>query len=83
MSDYVVCLNDNGSVRSAGAVEEVELSDDESEEELEEIKEGKGKSDEVAETVKPEEEKKANKLVKAEEKAEGRISRQAMFSFFR
>jgi hypothetical protein len=83
MADFIVGLNEDGSVRTAGPVEDVELSDDDVEEAVEEIKERK-KEDELPKALKTEEQKKgSSKLVQAEEKAEGRISRQAMFSFFR
>jgi ABC-type molybdate transport system ATPase subunit len=78
MADYMLALNEDGSVRSAGPIEDV-LGD----EELAEVKEEETEEVVPAEDLtKPEERKAVPKLIQAEEKAEGRISRRAMISFF-
>lgn len=82
MSDYMVALNPNGSLRSAGAIEDGEIPDEETEQAAkEDIKETKEQisSDEP----KVEDKKPATALVKEEEKSEGRISKKAMFNFFK
>ena len=73
MADYVLALNEDGSVRSAGAIDEVSLAsdDDDTVEATAEIKE-----------MQAPEKRDKQKLVKDEEKAEGRISKRAMISFF-
>ncbi|KAK4688391.1 hypothetical protein P7C73_g1726, partial [Tremellales sp. Uapishka_1] len=74
-----VVLLDDGSVKSAGPIED----DDMIEEEVEEERVEEQKAAEVIPNanVKPEEKKAVNKLIKDEEKGEGRISKKAMFSF--
>ena len=73
MADYVLALNEDGSVRSAGAIDEVSLAsdDDDTVEVTAEIKE-----------MQAPEKRDKQKLVKDEEKAEGRISKRTMISFF-
>jgi hypothetical protein len=82
MSDYMIALNSDGSLRSAGPIDdELEADPDLEKAVKEDIKESKEQisSDEN----KVEETKPANSLVKDEEKSEGRISKRAMFSFFK
>lgn len=82
MSDFMVALNLDGSLRSAGAIEDGVVPDEETEKAVkEDIKETKEQisSDEP----KPEETKPGTSLVKEEEKSEGRISKRAMFNFFK
>nr|XP_031862945.1 uncharacterized protein CI109_001420 [Kwoniella shandongensis]KAA5530017.1 hypothetical protein CI109_001420 [Kwoniella shandongensis] len=81
VADFLILLNENGSIRSAGPIDENVLSS----RELEKIEnEGKQEAKEAeAEEAKAEEKKPVAKLVQAEEKAEGRISRQAMISYFK
>lgn len=69
-------------MRSAGPIDETLLSDDEVEEAAkEDLRETKEILDN--DMQKPEEAKAVIKLIKDEEKSEGRISRRALFSFFR
>ncbi|KAK8861563.1 hypothetical protein IAR55_002385 [Kwoniella newhampshirensis] len=81
VADFIVVLNENGSIRSSGPVEEGVMSS----KELQDIDKEDKKEIQEAETeeAKPEEKKPIAKLVQAEEKAEGRISRQAMITFFK
>lgn len=80
MADFMLALNEDGSVRSAGPIDDV-LADEEIAAEVEE--EEKAEVAPIQEDLtKPEERKDGPKLIQAEEKAEGRISRKAMFSFF-
>lgn len=82
MSDYMIALNLDGSLRSAGEIEDGVVPDEEIEQVAkEDIKETKEQisSDEP----KVEEKKPTNSLVKEEEKSEGRISKKAMFNFFK
>jgi len=75
-------LYEDGSVRSAGPIDETLLSDDMVEEAAkEDLRETKEILDN--DMQKPEEAKAVIKLIKDEEKSEGRISRRALFSFFR
>lgn len=77
----MLALNEDGTIRSAGPIEDV-LDHDE---ELAAVVEKEKKEDDSApkeDLTKPEEKKSAAKLIQAEEKAEGRISKKAMFSFF-
>lgn len=81
VADFLVALNHDGSVRSAGPVEDADLSDEERDEEkLEKTLEAKKETGPLAE--KAEKKKVPTKLFQAEEKSEGRISRRALFSFF-
>jgi hypothetical protein len=72
MADYVLTLHEDGSVRSAGPVDEASLSSEEATIEV---------AAEIKEMQAPEKRDK-QKLIKDEEKAEGRISKRAMVSFF-
>ncbi|WVQ79115.1 hypothetical protein IAT38_001210 [Cryptococcus sp. DSM 104549] len=80
VAEFIITLNENGSVHSQGRVDEGALSDDELEEA--EQAEQKEVQEAGADLTKPEEAKTAAKLVQAEEKSEGRISRKALFAFF-
>lgn len=82
MSDYMIALNPDGSLRSAGEIEDGVVPDEEVEKVArDDIKETKEliSSDEP----KVEEKKATTTLVKEEEKSEGRISKKAMFNFFK
>jgi hypothetical protein len=82
MSDYMIALNGDGSLRSAGPIEDEIEGDAELEKAVrEDVKETKEQIS--SEEIKPEEKKSGNTLVKEEEKSEGRISKRAMFSFFK
>ncbi|TYJ59220.1 hypothetical protein B9479_000209 [Cryptococcus floricola] len=80
VADYIITLNEDGTVRSQGSVNEGALDQGELEEaeaaEDQEIKDAE-------EGEKKEEKKPAAKLIKDEEKSEGRISKRALFAFFR
>ena len=73
MADYVLTLHEDGSVRSAGPIDEASISSEEdgTVEVAAEIKE-----------MQAPEKRDKQKLIKDEEKAEGRISKKAMISFF-
>lgn len=79
MASYILALHEDGSVKSAGPIDEAVIED----------KEDQGVDTSAKELQAPEEAKKdkdakdVTQLVKDEEKAEGRISRPALFSFFR
>jgi hypothetical protein len=80
MSDFLVSLHENGTIKSAGPIDDGYVPDEDLE--------GDAAVDDKDEPVpdeqpKVEEKKAAKALVKAEEKSEGRISKRAMFSFFR
>jgi hypothetical protein len=78
----MVVLHEDGSVRSAGSIDEGALSDDDVDSAgTEEVK--KNKEDVSLDAGKPEDRRAAVRLIKAEEKSEGRISRKALISFFR
>jgi hypothetical protein len=77
-----VVIEDDGSIRSAGSIESALGIDKDLEEAVEEDVKEAQKAEEPAEE-KVEEKKAAVKLIKDEEKSEGRISRKALFSFFR
>ncbi|WVQ88009.1 hypothetical protein IAS59_001740 [Cryptococcus gattii] len=80
VADFIITLNEDGSVRSQGSINEGAL--DESElQEAEEVEEQEIK--EAKQGEKKVEEKPTTKLTQAEEKGEGRISRKALFAFFR
>lgn len=82
MSDYMVALDSDGSLKTAGAIEDGIVPDEEIEKAAkEDVKETKEliSSDEK----KVEEKKPTTTLVKEEEKSEGRISKKAMFNFFK
>jgi hypothetical protein len=82
MSDYMISLNMDGSLRSAGPIDEGLEDDDELKSAIkEDIKESKEQIS--SEETKGEEKKPGNSLVKDEEKSEGRISKRAMYSFFK
>ncbi|WVQ74585.1 hypothetical protein IAR50_004186 [Cryptococcus sp. DSM 104548] len=80
VADFIITLNENGTVRSQGSVNEGALDEGELEEaeaaEEQEIKEAE-------EEEKKDEKKPAVKLIKDEEKSEGRISKRALFAFFK
>lgn len=88
----MVTLNEDGSVGHAGPIDEGMISQHPSEDDLEEMatieskleqKEANGDMDKaVAKVAEEEAQKKPNKLIKDEEKSEGRISRKALVSFF-
>jgi len=81
MSDYMIALNSDGSLRSAGPIDDELEADPELEKAVkEDVKETKEQIS--SEENKVEETKPGNSLVKDEEKSEGRISKRAMFSFF-
>ena len=82
VANFVVTLEEDGRIRSAGPIEEVILADEELEEAVKEDT-TEVKSRVLPTESKPEEKKPAAKLIQAEEKSEGRISRRALFSFFR
>lgn len=79
MSDYLVSLHGDGTIKSAGPIEDGYVS----EEELEGDAAVDEKDAPIPDEPKAEEKKPAKALVKAEEKSEGRISKRAMISFFR
>jgi len=82
MSDYMIALNSDGSLRSAGPIDDELEADPELEKAVkEDVKETKEQIS--SEENKVEETKPGNSLVKDEEKSEGRISKRAMFSFFK
>ncbi|ODO04635.1 hypothetical protein I350_05244 [Cryptococcus amylolentus CBS 6273] len=81
VADFIITLNENGTVQSQGPVNENALpEEDEPETETappaEEVKN-------PGEAQKTAEKKAASKLVKDEEKSEGRISKHAFITFFR
>ena len=78
----MVALYEDGSIRSRGPIDEGLLSDDELEEDSKTVPDQKADAD-MSAANKLEEKKPAAKLVQAEEKGEGRISRRALISFFR
>ncbi|OWT36272.1 ATP-binding cassette transporter [Cryptococcus neoformans] len=80
VADFIITLNEDGSVRSQGSINEGVLDDSELQE-AEEAEEQEIKEAEQGE--KKVEEKPTTKLIQAEEKSEGRISRKALFAFFR
>ncbi|WVF65767.1 hypothetical protein IAT40_000501 [Kwoniella sp. CBS 6097] len=80
VADFMLALNQDGSIKSLGPIEDGELPDEELEQEAEE--ENKQAEEVVAAEKAAEEKKPASKLVKDEEKGEGRISKRAMVSFF-
>ncbi|WVQ93407.1 hypothetical protein IAU59_000477 [Kwoniella sp. CBS 9459] len=80
VADFMLALNQDGSVKSLGPIEDGELPDEELEKEAEE--ESKQAKEAVSTEQAAEEKKPASKLVKDEEKGEGRISKRAMVSFF-
>ncbi|EIW66578.1 hypothetical protein TREMEDRAFT_65446 [Tremella mesenterica DSM 1558] len=80
MSDYMIALNGDGTIRTQGPIDQQLI-------EIEQLKEGEEEVEEIAEEIAPpetktEEKKVGSKLVQAEEKGEGRISRKALVSFF-
>jgi len=82
MSDYMIALNSDGSLKSAGPIEDGLDADPELEKAArEDIKESKEQIS--TEENKGEEKPSGGNLVKDEEKSEGRISKRAMFSFFK
>ena len=85
MADFLVQFNMNGSIHSAGPIGDQVIEDNEEEApaDVEEKKDtGRTEPPTPAES-KPEAKKSGAKLVQAEEKNEGRISRKALISFFR
>jgi hypothetical protein len=82
MSDYMIALNSDGSLRSAGPIEDELEANPELEkaakEDIQDTKEQISTGEDKVEETKP-----GNSLVKDEEKSEGRISKRAMFSFFK
>jgi hypothetical protein len=82
MSDYMIALNGDGSLRSAGPIDDEIEADQELEKAVrDDVKETKEQI--ASNEIKPEEKKAGDSLVKEEEKSEGRISKRAMFSFFK
>jgi hypothetical protein len=82
MSDYMIALNSDGSLKSAGPIEDELDADPELEKAAkEDIKESKEQIS--TEENKGEDKSSGGNLVKDEEKSEGRISKRAMFSFFK
>ncbi|WVR03866.1 hypothetical protein IAU60_000864 [Kwoniella sp. DSM 27419] len=78
IADYMLAFNQNGTVKSAGPIEDGELPDEEMEDEAQEdVKQVQEEKQTEVQEKKP-----AAKLIKDEEKSEGRISKKAMFSFF-
>ena len=85
IADYLVTMDEDGTVKSAGPMEQADALVPLDSPEVEETKVLGLQVKELSgtETPKPKpEEKNKHKLIQAEEKSEGRISRQAMFSFF-
>lgn len=92
IADYMVTLGEDGKVTRAGPIEASMISASPSETNLEdaatiedeiEQKEANGDLGKAVETkIDEEAQKKPNKLIKDEEKSEGRISRKALISFF-
>ena len=88
IADYVVALDASGNVTSAGPVDESVIKQSKEREEKEIAKEADKAEDVSADVPAPaveeaeKEKKAAAKLIVAEEKGEGRISKRAMFSFF-
>lgn len=82
MSDFMVAIDFDGSLKSAGAIEDGVVPDEEVEkaakEDIKETKEQISSDENKIEDKKP-----ATTLVKEEEKSEGRISKKAMFNFFK
>ncbi|ORY22510.1 hypothetical protein BCR39DRAFT_551500 [Naematelia encephala] len=81
VADLLVTLNEDGSLRSAGPIDEAVIAEEDIEEDIKETA-NDGKEDAAAPDEKKDNDKVVAKLFKAEEKGEGRISRRAMFSFF-
>ncbi|WWC87878.1 uncharacterized protein L201_002776 [Kwoniella dendrophila CBS 6074] len=81
IADYMLAFNPNGSVKSQGPIEDALLPDEDIEKEAEE--DVKASEEAISAEKKADEKKPAHKLVKDEEKSEGRISKKAMVSFFR
>lgn len=79
MSDYLVSLHENGTIKNAGPIEDGQIT----EEDVEGAAVIEKEDEPIPEEPKTEEKKSTTPLVKAEEKSEGRISKRAMFSFFR
>ena len=73
-------MNNDGSVSRAGFPEETMVSDEDIHEMVKEDLEDR-KEAVIPNAEKPEEKRQASKLIKAEEKGEGRISRKALLSF--
>lgn len=88
IAEYLVRFNENGSIRSAGPISDAEVEEAEAEESDEEKpkEEDAPKEQKAEDLTAPETAAKvqsaAAKLVKEEEKSEGRISKRAMLSFF-
>ncbi|OCF31712.1 ATP-binding cassette transporter [Kwoniella heveanensis BCC8398] len=80
VADFMLALNQDGTVKSQGPIEEGELPDEELEQEAEE--DNKQAQEAASAEQAAEEKKPASKLIKDEEKGEGRISKRAMFTFF-
>ncbi|WRT65691.1 uncharacterized protein IL334_002636 [Kwoniella shivajii] len=81
IADYMLALNSDGTVKSQGLIEDARLPDEDMEKEAQE--DVKASEETVSADTKIAEEKPVNKLVKDEEKGEGRISKKAMISFFK
>ncbi|WVO13290.1 hypothetical protein L204_100903 [Cryptococcus depauperatus] len=80
VADFVLTLNEDGTVKSQGSINEGALSEDE----LEEAE--AAEEHEIKETEQEEmqdEKKSISRLIQAEEKSEGRISKKTLFAFFR
>nr|XP_019050369.1 ATP-binding cassette transporter [Kwoniella bestiolae CBS 10118]OCF29299.1 ATP-binding cassette transporter [Kwoniella bestiolae CBS 10118] len=80
IADYMIAFNQDGTVKSQGPIEDSEFPDEDVEKEAQE--DIKASEEAISAESKIEEKKPANKLVKDEEKSEGRISKKAMISFF-
>ncbi|WVQ64901.1 uncharacterized protein L199_003070 [Kwoniella botswanensis] len=80
IADYMIAFNQDGSVKSQGPIEDSEFPDEDVEKEAQE--DIKASEEAISAEQKVEEKKTVNKLVKDEEKSEGRISKRAMISFF-
>ena len=83
IADFLVAMEEDGTVGSAGLMDQERHNlPDEDDQASAESPGVETKKSELSTEAKPEEQKTAAKLVQAEEKSEGRISRKALFSFF-
>ncbi|WWC60298.1 uncharacterized protein I303_102867 [Kwoniella dejecticola CBS 10117] len=80
IADYMLAFNQDGSVKSQGLIEDAELPDEDIEKEAQE--DVKATDEAISAEKQAEEKKPSHKLVKDEEKSEGRISKRALISFF-
>ncbi|WVQ74599.1 hypothetical protein IAR50_004200 [Cryptococcus sp. DSM 104548] len=82
VADFIITLNEDGTVQSQGAVNEHALPEEDApESEAPPTAELQGKNADASQRTA--EKKAASKLVKDEEKSEGRISKHAFITFFR